>query len=261
MDFGRNGGGERRRGESGAARPHQSPERSHPIIVGSVPERDLNTEDAGSRRQDAAAPEPGQAAPRLRDGSCPCNQRRGAGRCCSGAEPGLGATPRGCRPRPLLPRRWQARRRPPSRDGNLAAAAEPVWERGVFLTLVPTKIEACWEWGNRRQRGGGRWPGAAEPRRRLWLTQPGAGGCRGTPRPRGQQPVAVLGPSWPPLCPGPGAGGGTPGMRQPGSAGGGLRPRCTPTRQGHRFRGHRVPAPCVCSAWCHHIPAFGVTAS
>lgn len=51
-----------------------------------------------------------------------------------------------------LPRRWQARGRPPSRDGNLAAAAEPVWERGVFLTRVPTKIEAV---GNRETDGSG----------------------------------------------------------------------------------------------------------
>lgn len=50
------------------------------------------------------------------------------------------------------PRRWQARGRPPSRDGNLAAAAEPVWERSVFLTLVPTEIEAV---GNRETDGTG----------------------------------------------------------------------------------------------------------
>lgn len=65
----------------------------------------------------------------------------------------------------------------------------------IFNTS-PYRNRGCREQGNRRHRGGGRWPGAAEP---CWLLlrQPGTGGCRGTPPARGpgggaQQPAAML---------------------------------------------------------------------
>lgn len=141
----------------------------------------------------------------------------------------------------------------------------------IFNTS-PYRNRGCREQGNRRHRGGGRWPGAAEP---CWLLlrQPGTGGCRGTPPARGpgggaQQPAAMLS-SRQPRAPRGWDGGTygiwghripTPHLRIPRRRGcsaprprsGARRPEQTPTSPGRAPTGRRgspVVPPCCLLQW------------